>query len=196
MLVDVRLSASHHPSPSPPHLLLVPHSFPACRRRRSVCCVFWFFGSPWALFHPISQHTGGVSRLPLGHPAGTVLRFRGIRSVIGPKKPDIAAHRARRDDARRESTGARHGGGAWAQNPGCGAWSAGGLGAWKRGEAAHRVWERGCRNAEWGEGWPEKKRPHQGIWVAHLLLMAKIITVWEQSMEIVAKWCDTWAIWR
>ena len=27
-----------------------------------------------------------------------------------------------------------------------------GMGAWKRGEAAHRVWERGCKNAEWGEG--------------------------------------------
>ena len=35
----------------------------------------------------------------LGHPAGTVLRFRGIRSEIGLKKPDIAAHRPRRDAA-------------------------------------------------------------------------------------------------
>lgn len=73
---------------------------PAARRpRRSVCCVFWFLGPPRALFHPISQHTGRVSRLPLGHPAGTVLRFRGIRSEIGLKKPDIAAHRPRRDAA-------------------------------------------------------------------------------------------------
>lgn len=73
---------------------------PAARRpRRSVCCVFWFLGPPRALFHPISQHTGQVLRLPLGHPAGTVLRFRGIRNEIGLKKPDIAAHRPRRDAA-------------------------------------------------------------------------------------------------
>ena len=38
-------------------------------------------------------------RLPLGHPAGTVLRFRGIRSAIGLKKLDIAAHRPRRGAA-------------------------------------------------------------------------------------------------
>ena len=69
----------------------------ACHRRRSVCCVFRFLASPWIPFHPISQHTGQVLRLPLGHPAGTVLRFRGIRSAIGLKKPDIAAHRPRRD---------------------------------------------------------------------------------------------------
>ena len=73
---------------------------PAARRpRRSVCCVFWLLGPPRALFHPISQHTGQVLRLPLGHPAGTVLRFRGIRNEIGLKKPDIAAHRPRRDAA-------------------------------------------------------------------------------------------------
>ncbi len=71
----------------------------ACHRRRSVCCVFRFLASPWIPFHPISQHTGRVLRLPLGHPAGTVLRFRGIRSAIGLKKPDIAAHRPRRDAA-------------------------------------------------------------------------------------------------
>ena len=82
-----------------PHLLPVSHSLSARRPRRSVCCVFWFLGPPRALFHPISQHTGRVSRLPLGHPAGTVLRFRGIRSAIGLKKPDIAAHRPRRDAA-------------------------------------------------------------------------------------------------
>lgn len=88
-------------SSSPPHLLPVSHSLSARRRRprRSVCCVFWFLGLPRALFHPISQHTGQVLRLPLGHPAGTVLRFRGIRSEIGLKKPDIAAHRPRRDAA-------------------------------------------------------------------------------------------------
>ena len=88
-------------SSSPPHLLPVSHSLSARRRRprRSVCCVFWFFGLPRALFCSISQHTGQVLRLPLGHPAGTVLRFRGIRSEIGLKKPDIAAHRPRRDAA-------------------------------------------------------------------------------------------------
>ena len=98
MLVDAHLSAPHpHPLTCCRCLILSP---PAARRpRRSVCCVFWFLGPPRALFHPISQHTGRVSRLPLGHPAGTVLRFRGIRSEIGLKKPDIAAHRPRRDAA-------------------------------------------------------------------------------------------------
>ena len=98
MLVDAHLSAPHpHPLTCCRCLIL---SLPAaCHRRRSVCCVFWFLGPPRALFHPISQHTGRVSRLPLGHPAGTVLRFRGIRSEIGLKKPDIAAHRPRRDAA-------------------------------------------------------------------------------------------------
>lgn len=88
----------------------------ACRRRRSVCCVFWFLGPPRALFHPISQHTGRVSRLPLGHPAGTVLRFRGIQGEIGPKKPDIAAHTKKgcRVDG---GTGARRGCGR--QGSGC-----------------------------------------------------------------------------
>ena len=128
---------------------------PAARRpRRSVCCVFWFLGPPRALFHPISQHTGRVSRLPLGHPAGTVLRFRGIRSEIGLKKQDIAAHRPRRDAAWMEAQvlGADAGArvrGVW-RRPGCRAWVCGGV--WKRGEAAHRVWERGCGNAVWGEG--------------------------------------------
>ena len=98
MLVDAHLSAPHpHPLTCCWCLILSP---PAVRRpRRSVCCVFWFLGLPRALFHPISQHTGQVLRLPLGHPAGTVLRFRGIRSEIGLKKPDIAAHRPRRDAA-------------------------------------------------------------------------------------------------
>ena len=96
MLVDAHLSAPHpHPLTCCRCLILSPPA--ACRRRRSVCCVFWFFSRLCALFHPISQHTGQVLRLPLGHPAGTVLRFRGIRSAIGLKKPDIAAHRPRRD---------------------------------------------------------------------------------------------------
>ena len=47
--------------------------------------------------------------------------------------------------------------------------------------------ERGFGNAVRGEGRPEEKRPHQGKLVANLLLVAKIITVWEQSVEIVAK---------
>lgn len=141
-------------SSSPPHLLPVSHSLSARRPRRSVCCVFWFLGPPRALFHPISQHTGRVSRLPLGHPAGTVLRFRGIRSEIGLKKQDIAAHRPRRDAAWMEAQvlGADAGArvrGVW-RRPGCRAWVCGGV--WKRGEAAHRVWERGCGNAVWGEG--------------------------------------------
>ena len=103
-------------SPSPPHLLPVSHSLSARRHRRSVCCVFWFFSRLCALFHPISQHTGQVLRLPLGHPVGTVLRFRGIRSAIGLKKPDIAAHtkKGRRVDG---GTGARRGCGR--QGSGC-----------------------------------------------------------------------------
>ena len=154
MLVDAHLSAPHYPSSSPPHLLPVSHSLSARRPRRSVCCVFWFLGPPRALFHPISQHTGRVSRLPLGHPAGTVLRFRGIRSEIGLKKQDIAAHRPRRDAAWMEAQvlGADAGArvrGVW-RRPGCRAWVCGGV--WKRGEVAHRVWERGCGNAAWGEG--------------------------------------------
>lgn len=153
MLVDAHLSAPHpHPLTCCRCLILSP---PAARRpRRSVCCVFWFLGPPRALFHPISQHTGRVSRLPLGHPAGTVLRFRGIRSEIGLKKQDIAAHRPRRDAAWMEAQvlGADAGArvrGVW-RRPGCRAWVCGGV--WKRGEVAHRVWERGCGNAAWGEG--------------------------------------------
>ena len=72
MLVDARLSAPHHPSPSPPHPLLAPHlSLPVTVPSLPVtitalCCVFGPLGPPWTLFHPISQHTGGVSRLPWG----------------------------------------------------------------------------------------------------------------------------------
>ena len=130
MLVDAHLSAPHpHPLTCCRCLILSP---PAARRpRRSVCCVFWFLGPPRALFHPISQHTGRVSRLPLGHPAGTVLRFRGIRSEIGLKKPDIAAHRPRRDAAWMEAQvlGADAGArvrGVW-RRPGCRAWVCGGV---------------------------------------------------------------------
>lgn len=47
--------------------------------------------------------------------------------------------------------------------------------------------ERGFGNAVRGEGWPEENRSYQGKRVANLLLAAKIITVWEQSVEIVAK---------
>ena len=65
----------------------------ACHRRRSVCCVFRFLASPWIPFHPISQHTGRVLRLPLGHPAGTVLRFLVFRPGLGSVSPNIAAHR-------------------------------------------------------------------------------------------------------
>lgn len=139
MLVDAHLSAPHpHPLTCCRCLILSP---PAVRRpRRSVCCVFWFLGLPRALFHPISQHTGQVLRLPLGHPAGTVLRFRGIRSEIGLKKPDIAAHRPRRDAAWMEAQVLGADAGARVR------------GVWKRGEVAHRVWERGCGNAVWGEG--------------------------------------------
>ena len=79
-------------------------------------------------------------RLPLGHPTGTVLRFRGIRSEIGLKKPDIAAHRPRRDAAWMEAQVLGADAGARVR------------GVWKREEAAHRVWERGCGNAVWGEG--------------------------------------------
>ena len=115
MLVDAHLSAPHpHPLTCCWCLILSP---PAARRhRRSVCCVFWFFSRLCALFHPISQHTGQVLRLPLGHPVGTVLRFRGIRSAIGLKKPDIAAHtkKGRRVDG---GTGARRGCGR--QGSGC-----------------------------------------------------------------------------
>ena len=44
----------------------------------------------------IAAHRWGFASA-LGYPAGTVLRFRGIQGEIGPKKPDIAAHRPRRD---------------------------------------------------------------------------------------------------
>jgi len=68
----------------------------ACHRRRSVCCVFRFLASPWIPFHPISQHTGQVLRLPWFARrilAGTVLRFRLFRPTLGPVFFDIAAHR-------------------------------------------------------------------------------------------------------
>ena len=152
MLVDAHLSAPHpHPLTCCWCLILSP---PAARRhRRSVCCVFWFFSRLCALFHPISQHTGQVLRLPLGHPVGTVLRFRGIRSAIGLKS-QISQHTPRRDAAWMEAQvlGADAGArvrGVW-RRPGCRAWVCGGV--WKRGEVAHRVWERGCGNAVWGEG--------------------------------------------
>ena len=58
-----------------------------------VCCVFGFLGLPRALFCSISQHTGQVLRLPLGHPAGTVLRFLVFRPGLGSVSPNIAAHR-------------------------------------------------------------------------------------------------------
>lgn len=131
MLVDARLSAPHHPSPSPPHPLLAPHlslpvtgPFPACHYHRSVLRFRAFGPALDPVSSNIAAHRWGFA-FALGHLAGTMLRFRGIQGEIGPKKPDIAAHRARWDDVRRESTGARHGGGARAQNPGCGAWSAG-----------------------------------------------------------------------
>jgi hypothetical protein len=80
-----------------------------------------------------------------------VLRFRGIRSEIGLKKPDIAAHRPRRDAAWMEAQvlGAEVVSGRRIRDMGP---ECGGSGAWKRGEVAHRVWERGCGNAVWGEG--------------------------------------------
>ena len=62
-----------------------------------------------------------------------------------------------------------------------------GLGVWKPGGSDMWDRERGFGNAVRSEGWPEEKRSYQGKWVAYLLLMAKIITVWEQSVEIVAK---------
>ena len=96
MLVDAHLSAPHpHPLTCCRCLILSPPA--ACRRRRSVCCVFWFLGPPRALFCSISQHTGQVLRLPLGHPAGTVLRFLVFRPGLGSVSPNIAAHRPRRD---------------------------------------------------------------------------------------------------
>ena len=92
MLVDAHLSAPHpHPLTCCRCLILSPPA--ACRRRRSVCCVFWFLGPPRALFCSISQHTGQVLRLPLGHPAGTVLRFLVFRPGLGSVSPNIAAHR-------------------------------------------------------------------------------------------------------
>ena len=98
MLVDAHLSAPHpHPLTCCRCLILSPPA--ACRRRRSVCCVFWFLGPPRALFCSISQHTGQVLRLPLGHPAGTVLRFLVFRPGLGSVSPNIAAHRPRRDAA-------------------------------------------------------------------------------------------------
>ena len=72
--------------------------------------------------------------------------------------------------------------GEWRWHLGCRAWACGSLEA-----ATYGAGGGYCRNAVWGEGWPEEKRSHQGKRVAYLLLMAKIITVWEQSMEIVAK---------
>ena len=196
-------------------LFLAAHKHKLARpaRCRVVCCVFGFLGSPRALFCSISQHTGQVLRLPLGHPAGTVLRFLVFRPGLGSVSPniaahrrgscfmlvdahlsaphphpspvagvsfslrpppsplcvlrflvfrlapspvlfDIAAHRPRRDAAWMEAQvlGADAGArvrGVW-RRPGCRAWVCGGV--WKRGEVAHRVWERGCGNAAWGEG--------------------------------------------
>ena len=76
-------------------LFLVAHKHKSARpaRCRVVCCVFWFLGLPRALFCSISQHTGRVLRLPLGHPAGTVLRFLVFRPAPSPVSPNIAAHR-------------------------------------------------------------------------------------------------------
>ena len=115
-----------------------------------------------------------------------MLRFRGIWGEIGPKKSDIAAHRRKRDAVWRESTGARCGGGR--RGPGrAEASGVQGLGEWKR--RGGDMWGRGrgLRKCCVGRGLGGEKRPHQGKWVAYLLLMAKIITVWEQSVEIVAK---------
>ena len=105
-------------SPSLSHLLPVSHSLPARSLSPSPFCVLRFL-----VFQPalcpvspdIAAHRQGFASA-LGHPAGTVLRFRGIWGEIGPKKSDIAAHRPRGDAAWRESTGARCGGGR--QRPG------------------------------------------------------------------------------
>ena len=83
-----------------------------------------------------------------------VLRFLVFRLAPSPVLFDIAAHRPRRDAAWMEAQvlGADAGArvrGVW-RRPGCRAWVCGG--AWKRGEVAHRGWERGCGNAVWGEG--------------------------------------------
>ena len=76
-------------------LFLVAHKHKSARpaRCRVVCCVFWFLGLPRALFCSISQHTDQVLRLPLGHSAGTVLRFLVFRPGLGSVSPNIAAHR-------------------------------------------------------------------------------------------------------
>ena len=99
MLVDAHLSAPHYPSSSHPHLLPMSHSFPARRLSPSPLCVLRFPVFSLAL-DPVSSniaaHRWGFASA-LGYPAGTVLRFRGIQGEIGPKKPDIAAHRPRRD---------------------------------------------------------------------------------------------------
>ena len=76
-------------------LFLAAHNHKLARpaRCRVVCCVFGFLGPPRALFCSISQHTGQVLRLLLGHPAGTVLRFLVFRPGLGSVSPNIAAHR-------------------------------------------------------------------------------------------------------
>ena len=59
-----------------------------------LCAAFsGFWARPRVLFCSISQHTGQVLRLPLGHPAGTVLRFLVFRPGLGSVSPNIAAHR-------------------------------------------------------------------------------------------------------
>ena len=161
-------------------LFLAAHKHKPARpaRCRVVCCVFGFLGQVWALFRLISQHTdAGLGFMlvdahlsaPHPHPspvAGVsfslrpppsplcVLRFLVFRLAPSPVLFDIAAHRPRRDAAWMEAQvlGADAGArvrGVW-RRPGCRAWVCGG--AWKRGEVAHRVWERGCGNAVWGEG--------------------------------------------
>jgi len=99
MLVDAHLSAPHYPSSSHPHLLPMSHSFPARRLSPSPLCVLRFPVFSLTLdpvLSNIAAHRWGFASA-LGYPAGTVLRFRGIQGEIGPKKPDIAAHRPRRD---------------------------------------------------------------------------------------------------
>ena len=88
-------------SSSPPHLLPVSHSLSARRPPPSPICVLRFLvfrPAPSPVSPNIAAHRWGFASA-LGYPAGTVLRFRGIRSEIGLKKPDIAAHRPRRDAA-------------------------------------------------------------------------------------------------
>ena len=76
--------------------------------------------------HPTTPPMTGVSWPPCPSPS-CVLRFRGIRGEIGPKKSDIAAHRPRgrhvegkhRCYARMRAPGSgAHGGGTWGSGPG------------------------------------------------------------------------------